>query len=145
MRCPARRGFPVEEGTNPRTASIRKYPVAAGVRARRGDHHGIRETSNGYRSLPTAEIAVTVADAWQRRGLGTELLAQLADRAHAEGVQRFTALVATDNAAVAGLLHSMRAHLIRRNPGTAEYQISLSPAKGLATGGNEDTEDELRR
>ena len=92
-----------------------------------------------------AEIAVTVVDAWQRRGLGTELLAQLADRAHAEGVQRFTVLVATDNAAVAGLLHSMRAHLISRNPGTAEYQISLSPGRGRAAAGNRGTEDKLRR
>jgi RimJ/RimL family protein N-acetyltransferase len=74
-----------------------------------------------------AEIAITVVDAWQGRGLGTELLAQLADRARAEGIQRFTALVAADNAAVSGMLRSMRAHLLRHNHGTAEYQISLSP------------------
>jgi len=74
-----------------------------------------------------AEIAVMVVDAWRGRGLGGELLAQLADRARAEGIQRFTALVAADNAAVSGLLRSMRAHLVRRNSGTAEYQISLSP------------------
>ena len=75
----------------------------------------------------TAEIAVTVIDAWQGRGLGTELLTQLADRARAEGIQRFTALVTADNAAVSGMLRSMRAHLVRHNHGTAEYQISLSP------------------
>jgi RimJ/RimL family protein N-acetyltransferase len=75
----------------------------------------------------TAEIAVMVVDAWRGRGLGSELLTQLADRARAEGIQRFTAPVAADNAAVSGLLRSMRAHLLRRNPGTAEYQISLSP------------------
>ena len=40
----------------------------------------------------TAEIAVTVVNAWQGRGLGTELLTQLADCAHAEGIRRFTAL-----------------------------------------------------
>jgi RimJ/RimL family protein N-acetyltransferase len=74
-----------------------------------------------------AEIAVTVVDAWQGRGLGTELLTQLADRARAEGIQRFTALVAADNAAVSGMLRSMREHLLRHNHGTAEYQISLSP------------------
>jgi GNAT superfamily N-acetyltransferase len=75
----------------------------------------------------TAEIGVTVVDAWQGRGLGTELLTQLADRARAEGIQRFTAPVAADNAAVSGLMRSMRVHLLRHNPGTAEYQISLSP------------------
>ena len=93
----------------------------------------------------TAEIAVTVVDAWQSRGLGTELLAKLADRARAEGIHRFTALVAADNAAVAGLLHSMRARLIRRNPGTAEYQISLSPGKDGPHKVTGDLEDEPGR
>ena len=92
----------------------------------------------------TAEIAVTVADAWQSRGLGTELLAKLADRARAEGIQRFTVLVAADNAAVAGLLQSMRARLIRRNSGTAEYQISLSPGRDGPQEVTGDPEDELR-
>jgi GNAT superfamily N-acetyltransferase len=36
-----------------------------------------------------AEIAVTVVDDWQGRGLGTELLAQLSGRARAEGIRRF--------------------------------------------------------
>ena len=39
----------------------------------------------------TAEIAVTVVDDWQGRGLGTELLTQLSGRARREGVLRFTA------------------------------------------------------
>jgi hypothetical protein len=34
-------GFPVSAGTSPRT----RIPVAAGVRARHGDHHGVPETS----------------------------------------------------------------------------------------------------
>src|SRR5215831_21146875 len=53
-----------------------------------------------------AEIAVTVVDEWQGRGLGRELVAQLAERARAEGIDRFTALVAADNVAVAGLARS---------------------------------------
>src|SRR5579884_2031299 len=44
-----------------------------------------------------AEVAITVADDWQRRGLGKIMLSRLVDRARSEGVQRFTALVSTDN------------------------------------------------
>ena len=55
-----------------------------------------------------AEIAVTVIDDWQGRGLGTELVAQLADRARSEGICRFTALVAADNPAMARLLRNVR-------------------------------------
>jgi RimJ/RimL family protein N-acetyltransferase len=76
-----------------------------------------------------AEIAVTVVDDWQGRGLGTELLAQLSDRACSEGIRRFTALVAADNVAMAGLLRNMCADLVHREPGTVEYEITLEPRK----------------
>ena len=74
-----------------------------------------------------AEIAVTIADDWQGRGLGTVLLAQLTRRARCEGIGRFTALVSADNAAMAGLLRNVRAELVDRGPGTVEYEITLAP------------------
>jgi RimJ/RimL family protein N-acetyltransferase len=74
-----------------------------------------------------AEIAVTIADDWQGRGLGTVLLAQLTRRARCEGIGRFTALVSADNAAMAGLLRNVRAELVGRGPGTVEYEITLAP------------------
>jgi GNAT superfamily N-acetyltransferase len=54
-----------------------------------------------------AEFAVAVADDWQRRGLGTALLRQLADRARAEGITRFTGFVLEDNEPMRGLLQSL--------------------------------------
>jgi RimJ/RimL family protein N-acetyltransferase len=75
-----------------------------------------------------AEIAVTIIDGWQGRGLGTELVAQLSERARSEGIHRFTALVAADNAAMAGLLRTVRADLVRREPGALQYEIILGPA-----------------
>src|SRR5262252_3672788 len=63
-----------------------------------------------------AEIAVTIVDDWQGRGLGTELLTQLSRRARAEGIHRFTALVAADNQAIAGLLRKMSACVVDRSP-----------------------------
>ena len=74
-----------------------------------------------------AEIAVTVVDDWQGRGLGTELLARLSGRARSEGIRRFTALVAEDNMVMAGLLRNMSARLAGRDPGTVEYEIMLMP------------------
>jgi RimJ/RimL family protein N-acetyltransferase len=77
----------------------------------------------------TAEIAVTIVDEWQGRGLGTELLAQLAERARAEGIRRFTALVADDNVAMAALLRNLCAERVRSGPGTVEYEIELAHAE----------------
>ena len=74
-----------------------------------------------------AEIAVTIVDDWQGRGLGAELLARLSDRARSEGICRFSALVAEDNRAMAGLLRTMSASLVGRGPGTVEYEITLMP------------------
>jgi RimJ/RimL family protein N-acetyltransferase len=75
-----------------------------------------------------AEIAVTVVDDWQGRGLGTELVAQLSDRARSEGIRCFTALVAADNPAMAGLLRHVRADLVHRERGALQYEITLGPA-----------------
>jgi RimJ/RimL family protein N-acetyltransferase len=75
-----------------------------------------------------AEIAVTVVDEWQGRGLGTVLLARLSDRARQEGIGRFTALAAADNLAVARLLAGMGADVIHREAGTLRYELELAPA-----------------
>ena len=79
-----------------------------------------------------AEVAVTVIDDWQRRGLATELLNRLADRGRQEGIRHFTALVSAENAAVVGLLQDNRTgvHVTERESGTVEYQITLPP-RGL--------------
>ena len=74
-----------------------------------------------------AEIAITIVDDWQGRGLGTELLAQLSDRARQEGIRRLTALTDAGNAAVAALLRNAGARLVRRGRGTVEYEIALAP------------------
>jgi RimJ/RimL family protein N-acetyltransferase len=80
----------------------------------------------------SADVAVTIIDEWQGRGLGTELLARLSDRAREENIQRFTALVAAENVAVGGLLRNARARLVGRESDTLEYEISLVPAAGQA-------------
>jgi len=72
-----------------------------------------------------AEIAVTIADDWQGRGLGTELLARLSERARQEGICRFTATIAYGNAAMATLLQNMGAELAGHDHGTVDYVVDL--------------------
>ena len=45
----------------------------------------------------SAEVAFAVDDAYQGRGLGTILLGQLAEVAHANGIQQFEAIVLPEN------------------------------------------------
>ena len=74
-----------------------------------------------------AELAVTVVDAWQGRGLGLELTRRLSDRARHAGISTFTALVTADNAAVAGLLRRLGGRLTGRDHECLEYEIPLLP------------------
>jgi len=76
-----------------------------------------------------AEIAITIVDDWQGRGLGTELLRRLADRAYEEGITHFTALVASDNLAVVRLLKRIGVDVRPTSfePGAVEYDITLAP------------------
>ena len=92
-----------------------------------------------------AEIAVTIVDDWQGRGLGTELVAQLSERARSEGIRRFTALVAADNPAMAGLLRNARADLVRREPGALQYEITLGAAEECSPDGARRSRDDLVR
>jgi len=72
-----------------------------------------------------AEIAVTIVDEWQGRGLGTLLLLQLTKRARQEGISRFNALVADGNEAVMALLRRTSSELrpVRREPGAMFYHV----------------------
>ena len=47
---------------------------------------------------------MVVADAWQRQGVATRLLAALAERADAAGIQRFTMMMLADNRPLLELL-----------------------------------------
>jgi GNAT superfamily N-acetyltransferase len=80
-----------------------------------------------------AEAAITVADDWQRRGVGKLMLKHLADRARSEGITRFTALVSGDNRGMQALFKHLGGpvHVARLGGGTYEYEVELGP-RGVA-------------
>lgn len=84
-----------------------------------GNHIPLRDPTR-------AEVAFTVEDAQQGRGIGTLLFERLADDARQEGVNRFTALVLATNQqmieVLAGLGFRMSRHL---EYGELEYEIVL--------------------
>jgi ribosomal protein S18 acetylase RimI-like enzyme len=61
-----------------------------------GEIVGLAQYSRGAGS-PVADLAIVVADEWQRQGLGTRLVAALAERAAAEGIEGFVIDIQGDN------------------------------------------------
>lgn len=76
-----------------------------------------------------AEVAVAVADDWQRQGLATLLLELLSDRARAEGITHFTALLLADNREALDLIERLRPECrVEISDGTAQIDVPLPPA-----------------
>ncbi len=59
------------------------------------------------RASNQAEIAMTVEDAWQRRGLGKRLAVRLASLASDRGYDTFVATMLPDNRAALGLVRRL--------------------------------------
>lgn len=74
-----------------------------------------------------AEFAITVADDWQGRGLGTELLHRIMKRAREEGILRFAALVEADNDTMIHILHELGGELRETGSGggAVGYEVTL--------------------
>jgi GNAT superfamily N-acetyltransferase len=74
----------------------------------------------------SAELAVTVDDGWQGRGVGTALLLRLADRARAEGIRRFSGLLLAENAPMRALLAELGTpEFTSLGDGTVEASVVL--------------------
>jgi GNAT superfamily N-acetyltransferase len=95
---------------------------------RSGDAVGVARYVRTNRTR--AEAAVTVADDWQGRGLGTALTSLLAERAIEEGIDRFTAVLLARNSEMVGLLESLgQVSVTGRNGGTLEVEVPLEPER----------------
>lgn len=79
-----------------------------------------------------AEAAVTVADDWHGRGVGTMLLHEIAQRAREEGVTRFTAYVLARNEDMVDMLFRLGpAKVVDRQNGAVQIEAEL-PAAGVS-------------
>jgi GNAT superfamily N-acetyltransferase len=79
-----------------------------------------------------AEIAVTVIDDWQGRGVGTLLVEVLSARAREEGISSFTALMLADNDDMRNMLgHLGPVRIVDQEAGTVEIEMPI-PEVGLA-------------
>ena len=76
-----------------------------------------------------AECAIVVADDWQGRGVATELLDRLVDRAREEGIERFTALLLAENNDALRLLERLGQAEERREGSQVELDIVLPAAR----------------
>jgi RimJ/RimL family protein N-acetyltransferase len=78
------------------------------------------------RDTDVAEVAVAVIDEFQRRGLGSVLLAELARVARAQGIRSFQLIVLPENREMLGLLRKMGwIHQARLNGGVYEISFDL--------------------
>jgi acetyltransferase len=78
-----------------------------------------------HRDATVAEIAVTVLDSYQNRGLGTLLTQLLADVAVRNGVRSFVSYVLWENADAVARLRDEGARISPAEPGMARVEIEL--------------------
>jgi RimJ/RimL family protein N-acetyltransferase len=85
-------------------------------------------------SATNAEVAVTVVDDWQGRGLGTVLLDLLAERAREEGVETFSAQMLATNTAMIDLLRRVGSAQVTERGGSLDRGRGAAPSGGGPSG-----------
>jgi len=91
-----------------------------------GEPIGIARYVRSEEGGEAAEVAVAVVDDWQGRGVATALLTRLADRAHEEGIARFTATCLAGNEEALELVGDLGAtRTTAVDSGLVEAQVEL--------------------
>ena len=98
-----------------------------------GNLIGVARYIRSEEDRTSAEVAVTVVDDWQSRGVASELLARLVRRARDERITHFLALVLSDNRDALGLFQNLASNEVhpRSRDGHLELMIEL-PRGGLS-------------
>ena len=75
-----------------------------------------------------ADLAITVEDGWQGRGIGTRLAALLVGAARANGIARLSATTLHENTAAIALLRGLGFRRSGQDGDALEYELVLAPA-----------------
>ncbi len=106
------------------------YDREAIAAVERGEIVGVAQ----YARLPgasQADVAIVVADSWQRQGLGTRLITALADRAVANGIDAFAVAIQGDNFGGQRLLMRLASGArLKYSAGVGEAVIPLTTENG---------------
>ena len=91
----------------------------------RGKLIGEARYATGDPNGRTADFAVTVADEWQGRGVGTRLASWLIEEARLNGMTRLTAMTLWNNTAEIALLHRLGFLRAGYDGDALEYELAL--------------------
>jgi GNAT superfamily N-acetyltransferase len=95
---------------------------------RTGEGVGVGRFVRDVNRPQAAELAVTVIDEWQGRGLGTLLLDAISARARQEGIATFTALMLASNDDMRDLLERLGpTRIADQDAGTVELEVAIPP------------------
>ncbi len=86
---------------------------------------GIARYARSHDDPSCAEAAVTVLDAYQNRGIGTELMYRLAEQARRNGISTLTASVMWENRDLLEGLRALGAEIRPSEPGVASVRIAI--------------------
>ncbi len=109
-----------------------------------GQLAGVARFIRSPRAPDFAELAVTVTDSWQRRGLGTALLRELAQRAAEEGIRCFVAEILAENRPMLTLARRLGDTETTCHGSTVSARIDLTAATEQARTSGYDRHDLLR-
>jgi GNAT superfamily N-acetyltransferase len=108
------------------------HEALAALDEQTGEGIGVARYVRDPKRPDVAEVAVTVLDDWQGKGLGTLLLEVLGARARAEGIRSFVALMLGSNQEMMDVLTALGpVRIVDREVGTVEIEMPI-PEVGLS-------------
>jgi GNAT superfamily N-acetyltransferase len=108
------------------------HEAIAALDERTGEGIGVARYVRNPQRRDAAEVAVTVIDDWQGKGVGTLLLEVLGASARAEGIRSFTALMLAANREMMDVIKGLGpVRIVDREIGTVEIEMPI-PDAGLS-------------